>query len=80
MIFMPNSQVKPNSEVVTIPLSIEIVNRYGKPAIQLRKIISDRDVIAILCKRALSDKHIPAKIEFRDKFKAAARLKAANLI
>lgn len=78
---MPNSpEKKKNEKIITISLSIEIIKQNGQPAIQLRKVISDKEVIKEICARALKDQFIPAKIEFRDKFYAATKLKASKLI
>lgn len=67
-------------------LNIEIINCKGKPAIQLRKTISDPQKIKVLLfhliKKDINNNGItvPIKLRFRDRFKALTKLKEAGLI
>ncbi len=80
MKFMPSIKTTPDKELLVVPLSIEILSNGGKPAIQLRKVIKDKKLIKEICKMALNDDSVPAKIIIKDRFKAFTRLKNAGLI
>lgn len=71
---------KNDDEVYVLTLSLEVITRYGKPTIQLRKVIKDRQKIRELVTRALEEEFIPAKILIRDKLTASIKLKALDLI
>ena len=69
-----------NKKEFEIKLNILLINCEGKPAIQLRKTISQQTKMRALIERALKDGEIPAKIIFKDPYMAAIKLKALGLL
>jgi len=63
-----------------IELNILLITLHGKPAIQLRKTISQPFKIQQLTKHALENGEIPAIIRFKDPLLAMIKLKALGLI
>lgn len=76
--FMPNSSK--THERFYIELSIHLIKINGKPGIQLKKTLSNKEAIQIVCHRALENDYIPARIIFRDKLLAASKLKSQGLL
>jgi hypothetical protein len=66
-----------------LQLYIEIFERFGpnaKPAIRLSKILSNKDDVVYILKKALEEKSIPAKITLKNKLLAVPKLARLNLI
>lgn len=60
-------------------LNIEVCEVNGKPAIQLRKIFSQKADIKYLLDSVFSHKKIMAEIKFNNELLAASKLKALGL-
>jgi len=69
-----------NEKPLKIKLNILLINCEGKPAIQLRKTISNQEKMRALVKQAMKNGEIPAKIIFKDPLKAGVKLRALGLI
>ena len=69
-------EIKP----LEIKLSILLISNHGKPAVQLRKTISQPVKIKQLLDHALKDGEVPAKIIFKDPLLATVKLKAIGLV
>ena len=70
----------PPLKPLEIELSILLITLHGKPAVQLRKTISQPVKIEQLIKHALKNGEVPAKIIFKDPLLAMVKLKALGLI
>lgn len=72
--------MNPKKKPYIIELNILLINREANPAVQLRKTISKKSEVRDLVTRAMRDGEIPAKIVFKDRFQAAIKLKALDLL
>lgn len=65
-----------NSNNASLPLRVNLIitNYNGYPAIEIRRVITDMDIIKQIIYAADSERTILALPTFRDKFKARANL------
>jgi hypothetical protein len=66
-----------------LQLYIEVFERFGpnaKPAIRISKILSNKEDVLFILKKAMDDKSISAKITIKNKFLAIPKLARLGLI
>jgi hypothetical protein len=71
------------SDSLELQLYIEVFERFGpnaKPAIRISKILSNREDVLWILKKALADEQITAKITLKNKFLAVPKLARLGLI
>lgn len=63
-----------------VEIYLSVIQHNGKPAIQLRKILVEKEEVREFMREALEKESFPVKVCFKNKMLAAVRLKQIGLL